>query len=607
MEASHFCQIIFLIINWISLSESQKLKENIYTEIKNVRPCFRRLNGTNVIGCTSEKGGNVGVLVYVESEQDFESVITESKDFAPFIVLVDPHIYSGELLHKLNSSGMVNGVLLPTVKDGKWADHFPRRGFSDDARCPDSFLPDNRALCSSRSPWNPSGSGVMWEQWAFPIFLLENSTFAQDIHECYDNHNIKRPLHWPLCALELSSNMYAAKDSETCLRRSSLFNLSPVSRCDPLSDDNIHYFVSPRLETEASEEENSVILVTAKMDTLTMFDQVETGFDSPSSGIVTLLAVAESLTKKIKNLPFRNGIQNILFLLIQGESFDFIGSTRLIDDMLNLSFPFNNSDDDVMKKYPNGSQPVFKLSSVHSVIEIDQVSNADSDQLYLHTSNSPDEIVRTLRANAGGLQVSEVTNSLPPASSVTILRARPEIPTVVVTNYRNQFSNPMYHSIYDTAARAGYNYSREHKVVGHLASLTEMVTNAVMELATGQRGPVIPGGRGETEDLVNELLNCYTLTSNCSKFYEASTPDDYPWNYIPEARGITPFPQYVGVRSSYHTLMTRRVLQLITGQPVQVTKTEESVTGEEEEDTFTQVLGEMKRCRDLNKDQNIFR
>ena len=607
MDARQVLQIIFLITSWLSLGEGQKLKENIYTEIKNIRPCFRRLNGTSFIGCTSEKGGNVGVLMYIESEQDFESLITESKDFAPFIILVDPFIYSGELLRKLNSSGVVNGVLLPTVNDGMWKDHYPRGGFSDDAKCPDSFLPDNKATCSHQSPWNPSGSGVMWEQWGFPIFLLENSTFAEDIHQCFESHNTRKPHHWPLCALELSSNMYAAKDSETCLRRSALFNLSPVSRCDSLSDDNIHYFVSPRLETEASEDDNSVILITAKMDTLTMFDQVETGFDSPSSGIVTLLAVAENLTKKIKTLPYRNGIQNILFLLIQGESFDFIGSTRLVHDMENLSFPFNNSDKDIMKKYPNGSQPVFKLSSVHSVIEIDQVSNADSEQLYLHTSNSPTNMVRSLLDNAGGLQVSEVPNSLPPASSVTLLRARPEIPTVVVTNYRSQFSNPMYHSIYDTAARAGYNYSREDRVVDHLASLAEMVTNTVMELATGQRGTVTTGGREEMEDLVNELLNCYTLTSNCSKFYEASTPDDYPWNYIPEARGKTPFPQYVGVRSSYHTLMTRRVLQLLTGERVEMAETGESVTSEEEEDTVTRVFGEMKRCRDLNKDQNIYR
>ena len=606
MEFRHTCQVIFLFIGWISFSECQKLKENIYTEIKNIRPCFRRLNSTNMIGCTSEKNGNVGVLMYVESEQDFDTIIRESKDFAPFVILVDPYIYSRALLHQFRSSGLVNGVLLPTVKAGKWTDHYPRRGFSDDAVCPDSFLPDNRASCSTQSPWNPSGTGVMWEQWPFPIILLENSTFAENVHECYETHNIKKPLHWPLCALELSSNMYAAKDSETCLRRSSLFNLSPVSRCDPLSDDNIHYFVSPRPKTQSSEGENSVILVTAKMDTLTMFDQVETGFDSPSSGIVTLLAVADSLSKKITNLPFRNGIQNILFILIQGESFDFIGSTRLVDDMEKLSFPFNNSDEDVMMKYPNGSQPVFKLSSIHSVIEIDQVSNADSEQLFLHTSNSPSDIVRRLQANAGRLQVSEVPGSLPPSSSVTLLRARPEIPTVVLTNYRSQFSNPMYHSIYDTAARAGYNYSRDDRVVSHLARLTEMVTDTVMELATGQRGPRTPGESGEREDLVNELLNCYTLTSNCSKFYEASTPDDYPWNYIPEARGKTPFPQYVGVRSSYHTLMTRRVLQLLTGEGVEVPESEDPVTGEEE-NTHTRVLGEMKRCRDLNKDQNIYR
>ena len=34
------------------------------------------------------------------------------------------------------------------------------------------------------------------------------------------------------------------------------------------------------------------------------------------------------------------GVENILFLLVHGESFDYIGSTRAVYDMMNQSFPF---------------------------------------------------------------------------------------------------------------------------------------------------------------------------------------------------------------------------------------------------------------------------
>ena len=163
----------------------------------------------------------------------------------------------------------------------------------------------------------------------------------------------------------------------------------------------------------------------------------------------------------------------------------------------------------------------------------------------------------------------------------------------------------MYHSVYDTAARAGYNYtegSENSGAVRHLASVVDMVAAAVLDLATG------PGAReaadsGDTRRLVNELLRCYTLTSDCGLFYRASSPDNFPWIFSPEARGGSPFPQYVGVRSSYHTLMTRQVLQLLTGDTVTVAA--DTAGGGEE--AGADIAGEMKACRDLNNDQNIYR
>ena len=57
--------------------------------------------------------------------------------------------------------------------------------------------------------------------------------------------------NWPLCSVELKSPMYAAKDSETCFRRSNIVvTLTPQDYCEPLSDYNLYYFQSPRNRTK---------------------------------------------------------------------------------------------------------------------------------------------------------------------------------------------------------------------------------------------------------------------------------------------------------------------------------------------------------------------
>ena len=46
---------------------------------------------------------------------------------------------------------------------------------------------------------------------------------------------------------------------------------------------------------------DSVILVVARMDALNIFDKEEVGFDSPSTGIVTLLAAANTVARALKS------------------------------------------------------------------------------------------------------------------------------------------------------------------------------------------------------------------------------------------------------------------------------------------------------------------
>ena len=66
----------------------------------------------------------------------------------------------------------------------------------------------------------------------------------------------------------------------------------------------------------------------------------EVGSDSPTTGIVVLLAVAKLLANiKESKLIFKSGISNIMFAFLNGESFDYIGSSNMVYNMMNSSFP----------------------------------------------------------------------------------------------------------------------------------------------------------------------------------------------------------------------------------------------------------------------------
>ena len=43
------------------------------------------------------------------------------------------------------------------------------------------------------------------------------------------------------------------------------------------------------------QKDNSVIVVTARLDALSLFDQTEVGFDSPTTGMVALMSAARLL------------------------------------------------------------------------------------------------------------------------------------------------------------------------------------------------------------------------------------------------------------------------------------------------------------------------
>jgi nicastrin len=228
--------------------------------------------------------------------------------------------------------------------------------------------------------------------------------------------------------------------------------------CDPLGDSNTVYFVAPRNKTTPSngtrvESDRSVIVVAARMDALALFDQVEVGFDSPSTGLVTLLATAELVAEAFRTTSsFKSGVENIMFLLLQGESFDYIGSSRLVYDMQHDAFPFNLTEALAESRFlHNGTQPLLAPGKVKAWLELGQLGigrpGAASSPLFLHERGDAADMMAALGNNApAGLDVkSSRAGALPPCSAQSVLKERKDLPTVLVTNYDTQFQGDMYH------------------------------------------------------------------------------------------------------------------------------------------------------------------
>jgi len=338
---------------------------------------------------------------------------------------------------------------------------------------------------------------------------------------------------------------------------------------------------------------DSVLVVTARLDGVTIFDQTEVGFDSPTSGLVTLLSVASlvSQTMRENQLQYKDGMENILFLLLNGESFDFSGSARLLYDMKNDQFPHKMNLTEVFSR---GTQPQLSLDNIRAVVELGQLSSNEDKNVYIHTENDPSEVVDQLTKNAAKYNVVTKTStatSLPPSSVGQFLGEKSDLKAVFLSNFDTEFSNKYYHSLYDNPSYHNYDHDNgaDQEVVQHLSNVAKMTARTIISVATGSDTDLVSGDN--VPGLVNDMLQCFTVTATCDMFKQASSSDEgFPW----DTQVPYPFPQYVGVTKSTHATLTKQLLQLLTGDVLK---------DGDDGDNFSD---NKEKCEGRNSDQTVF-
>lgn len=104
---------------------------------------------------------------------------------------------------------------------------------------------------------------------------------------------------------------------------------------------NVNIFV-PVLAANKSDgpvANRSIIFVSARMDSASIFDGLSVGADSAITGMATLVAITDMIYQFKSNI--RDGdIQNVFLVFFNGEAFDYIGSGRMAYDMSLGSFHF---------------------------------------------------------------------------------------------------------------------------------------------------------------------------------------------------------------------------------------------------------------------------
>jgi hypothetical protein len=163
--------------------------------------------------------------------------------------------------------------------------------------------------------------------------------------------------NYPLRAVDFSLFMWAAVNSETCLRR---------GWCNPVGGSSVYSTVSQNM---TSTDGKPIIIVSATMDSRSIFHDLTLGVENDVSGMVALFAVADALSKVKNNFGIcRTTVQifDTLFLSsLQLLSIHFPNTLSIQSLMLNLGDSQGRKDSlmiSVHRLYARIQQPVQTIA-----------------------------------------------------------------------------------------------------------------------------------------------------------------------------------------------------------------------------------------------------
>ncbi|CAG4922292.1 unnamed protein product [Colias eurytheme] len=591
--------IILCVVVLVTDINGERLHGQIYSSIEGSAACFRRLNGTHQMGCSSTDNGAVGVVHMIFDVADAEWIVHNSTA-GPYVGVVSTSLFHSVIDLLISEPSNVAGILL--------YDNATMRptAFSQESRCPNEYSAGPGSTCSSSQAggivWNDHGTGLLRRDVPFPIFFLPESKADEmvKIVKCYNKYNIDKTEQkgQPLCSLQLSSFMYAAVNSAVCLRRSaSSAFLTPTKVCDPLGDYNVYYSLFPRVQ-ETGVESKPVTLVTARIDSASMFDGIAPGAASSAVGMTTLIVAAATLSQMIPVNDSKLYARNVLWTLFNGESFDYIGSQRVAFDLSREMWPPVSplSPSDIKLHIEigqlGGALDAFKDNASWPMYAF--APYADGDAIPPEITEFLAEMSQSVTKHNFTIEPA-FTKNLPPSSLHSFRKILQnetlsgKLPEVLLVDHMDTFTNMYYESALDVYDKIDYLYHNlSISTDGKFIPTEELLANGTMTQNEAQvkiariatalaqtlyqqvAGKPYVGSVEASAHLVDEILYCLLQSQACRLISAA----DYASN-TEEVTTEKAASLYVGVAAWANTpaVYAGHVLALLTGERVNTNRT----------------------------------
>ena len=119
----------------------------------------------------------------------------------------------------------------------------------------------------------------------------------------------------------------------------------------------------------------------------------------------------------------------------------------------------------------------------------------------------------------------------------------------------------------------------QENLVSHIAKISETVAQVIADLTQSS----ISSNLNANTDLIEKLIECYTVTAKCELFQAMFKPD-----FVKNLDLSSPLAQYVGVDRSTvpHTLFTYRLLTYLTNEPLEGQYSVQNCTAPENQTVF---------------------
>lgn len=525
-----FIGMLLAVLHWVNDAQGASVRirshidvtSAVYSSEQPASGCVRLLNASGVIGCS---GSNTAL-----HSQSTKTTLIGWSDFATknppgkhaYTIVVEP-AHLAEVLASLPTNTDTKGVLVlpgPIPSKDSDADVFPLADLAP-------YEPGNHS-------WNPNGTGNIWRKFDIPVIQLSNEAASRASTGAVANaiQGWEGAIHFA----ELQSKMLADDNSHACLT---------AGTCLPLGSHSVLAFWPPLQPHSDSEGHLPITVVIAQMDSSSMFHETSVGAEAPLSGLLAMLAAAQTLAAGYKSsMPYR---RRLAFVAVSGDTWGGMGSRRLLWELHTGA----------------ASVKGIHMSDIDQVIEIGQVGRAklsassNRPQLYIHQQQpgtgfgDPASMIDVLKAQetsqdrplpkhlqAEVMIASSRNPGVPPSSLFTWLRVRPSIRGVMVADFDEVFENPFFESRFDNVTNVD---------IDRITAAAIATANALSALVAGAPGPQLQINPRAVNQTVSQLSDCL-LASNmgmtCALARDLITASGAPLqHYIGVLNTLTSDPQ----------------------------------------------------------------